>query len=80
MLVGITALLSSLPALIAILSQLGLVLQKLVKVAQDNNVTKWINQLEGSIDGLEKAKTADEKLAAGKALLDSIRNLGPPPR
>ncbi len=41
-----------------------------------NNLNGWINDLEASIDQLEKADTVEKKLEAAKSLADAIRKLG----
>lgn len=69
------AALQALPELIALMNRLCDAVLRLVAIAKDYELQKWIADLEESIDQLEKAQTAEEKLNAAKALANSIRNL-----
>ncbi len=77
MMAGITALFTALPALIALLSRLGLLIERLIAYTHQNNLNAWITDLEKTIDDLEKSKTAEEKLNVAKKLADLIRGIGP---
>lgn len=73
---GIIAFFNALPAFIQLLSQLGSVIQRLMQVAETNNINKWIADLEKSIDAIENAKNPEEKLNGAKGLVDVIHRLG----
>ncbi len=77
MMAGITALFTALPALIALLSRLGLLLERFIAYTHQNNLNAWITDLEKTVDDLEKSKTAEEKLNVAKKLADLIRGIGP---
>ncbi len=76
MIAGIVALITALPELFKLLNRLGDVVDRFMKWSQQNNLNGWINDLEASIDQLEKADTVEKKLEAAKSLADAIRKLG----
>lgn len=69
MIAGLIAFLQLLPRLIDLMNRLG---NWMIK----NKFDKWMDDLEGTIDQLEKAATAQEKLNAAQGLVDSISKLG----
>ena len=73
---GLIAFFSSLPAIITLLGQIGTLMQKLLHVANTNNLNGWINDLEKRIDKLSAAKTDEEKYKAIQDLLSSIHHVG----
>lgn len=75
MIPGIFALIQALPELFKLLNRLGLVVARLMEAAERQGINRWIDNLEASIDQLEKAKTPNEKLDAAQSLVDSIRKL-----
>jgi hypothetical protein len=77
---GIVAFFNALPALLELINRLGLVLERLTRQAEQNNLNAWITKLEVTIDQLESAKTTEEKLSAAKGLVDVIHGLGPRPQ
>ncbi len=52
-------------------------LGRFAKFVGERNLNAWLDELEGGINALEKADTAEAKLAACKQLVDSIRKLHP---
>lgn len=49
---------------------------KMIELKQKYDLNKWLDELEQTIDGLEKAQTPEEKLNAAKSLSRLVRNLG----
>lgn len=76
MIPGILAFFQALPAFLQLISQLGNVMDKLLKAAEKNSLNQWLDNLEKEINGLEKAKSPEEKLAAATALGRIIRGIG----
>ncbi len=76
MMPGILAFISALPMLLSLISRLGTVLDSLATYAKENDLNRWIDDLEKSTDLLTRAKTSEEKLAAAQALVKTIRNMG----
>jgi hypothetical protein len=72
---GIMAFFTALPQLLAMLDRIGSLTERLLKYTQEKNLEKWISELEGNIDALEKAKTPEEILASASALAGSIRRI-----
>lgn len=72
---AIFAFLNALPALISLIGRLADLFNRLLKWSHENGVEAWITNLEASIDKLERAKTAEEKLDAAQSLVSSIRNV-----
>lgn len=72
---GIVALFSALPAFIQLLSQIGLVIEKIVKTSQTHQLNQWLTNLENTIDQLEAAKDAQEKLDAAQKIVDTIHGI-----
>lgn len=69
MIAGILAFLTALPKILDLMNRLGIWMTQ-------NNVQKWMSDLEVQIDALESAKTAEDKLKAASGVLDSMRGLG----
>lgn len=65
---GIIAFLQCLPKLIDLMTRIG-------NWMIANNIKDWINDLEVTVDKLEKAQTPEEKLGAAHGIVDSIRHL-----
>lgn len=76
MIPGILALIQALPELFKLLNRLGDVVDRFMKWSGQNNLNGWIDNLETSIDALEKADTPQKKLDAAQQLVGSIRKLG----
>lgn len=72
---GLLAILQALPEMFKLLNYLGTVVDRFMKWSHDNNLEKWISDLEASVDQLEKAKTPEEKLGAAHSIVSNIRNL-----
>lgn len=77
MIAGIITLIQALPALIELLNRLGLLVDRMVKYSNQNNLNGWIDSLEKAVDKLEQAKSSEEKLGAAQDLVGIIRGLGP---
>ncbi len=75
MITGIIALITALPELFKLLNRLGNVVERFMKYSEQNNINKWITDLEDSIDKLEKASTPEEKLDAAQSIVSAVRNL-----
>jgi hypothetical protein len=75
MIAGILALIQALPELFKLLNRLGDVVERFMKWSSQNNLHGWIDQLEASIDKLEKAETPKQKLDAAESLVGAIRKL-----
>jgi len=74
---GIIAILKALPEFLKILGQVGNLITKLVEVSKKNDINKWLNDLEASIDQLDKAKTAEDKLKSARDLAKLIQGMDP---
>lgn len=74
---GIIAFFTALPQVVALIGQLGSLLQKLMTAADKNNLRGWMDDLEKRIDNLSAATTETEKYSAVKDLLKSIGNIAP---
>lgn len=73
---GIIAFFAALPQILTMISQLGLLMQRLIAVAKQNNLDSWTNNLEAEITKLEKAKTQEDKLASAASLAAIFKSLG----
>lgn len=62
-------------ALIEFLNRLMSLIERFVKWSRDANNAAWLDELEKTMDQLEKAETPEQKRAAARALLHSIRTL-----
>lgn len=51
-------------------------MNKLLTVAQTNNLRGWIDDLEKQVDALQNAKTQADKISAAQGIVSSISNLG----
>lgn len=75
MITGIFALFAALPELLKLLNTLGLLAERILAWSKQHEIEKWISDLETTVDGLEKAKTSQEKLVAAKSLVDLIKGV-----
>lgn len=75
MILSLLALIQALPEFLKLLNRLGDVVERFSAWAKENNLNAWIDDLEATIDQLEKAKTPDEKLDAAHSLVGAIRKL-----
>lgn len=76
------AFLAALPAFVAALPTMFQLALKFMSLAETlmawagkNNLHQWFDDVEGAIDNLEKAKSADAKTKAAKDLSDIIGKL-----
>jgi biopolymer transport protein ExbB/TolQ len=76
------AFLAALPSFIAALPYIFQVLVKIMALierfsawAKEQNFEAWLNDIEDTIDRLEKAKTPTEKREAARSVVDIIRRL-----
>jgi hypothetical protein len=67
MITGILTFLQMLPRLFTLMEQLG-------RVMADKRFHAWLDDLEKTVDRIEKAQTPKEKQDAAQALAQSIRN------
>lgn len=65
---GIVAFLVALPRILALMEQIG-------QWILDKKLNAWLDDVENTIDQLEKAQTAEQKRAAAKSLVGIIRNI-----
>lgn len=71
----IIAILEALPALMQTIPKVVSLIERYLNWANANDLNKWIDALEAGIDQLETAQTPEEKSAAARALVDSIRHI-----
>lgn len=74
-LAALPAFIAALPAMMQLALKLMVILEKLVRWAEKNDLEKWLEQVEGAIDDLEKAATPEAKLASARALSGIMRGL-----
>lgn len=75
MIAGIFALIQALPEILKLLNRLGEVVDRFMKWSDQIGLNSWIDNLEATIDKLEKADTPQKKLDAAEQLVDTIRKL-----
>lgn len=73
---SLIAFLQALPYLIQLLVQFMGLVARIASWAQTNSLHKWMENLEDTIDQLEKAKTPDEKRDVARKLSDIIKSFG----
>lgn len=72
---ALPAFIASLPYLFQVLLKVMNLIEKFVLWADQKGLNLWLEDLEGTIDQLDKAKTPEEKRTAAKDLASIIRKL-----
>lgn len=67
---------ASLPALFQLAVKFMTLTEKVLAWANRNDLHNWFNEVEGAIDGLDNAKTSEDKRKAASHLSGIIRKLG----
>lgn len=71
----IIEILEALPAFMQSVPRVLTLIERYLNWAKANDQNKWLDGLEGGMDKLEKAQTAQDKIDAARALDDSIRHI-----
>lgn len=72
---ALPAFIQSLPHLFQLLVKMMALTERFINWSKEKNLNKYLDELEDTIDKLEKAQTSQEKISAGKSLVDLIRKL-----
>ena len=73
---ALPAFIKSLPFLFQLLLKLMGICESFVAWAKENKLNQWLDDLERTIDDLEKADSPEKKRAAARGLVGIIRQLG----
>jgi molecular chaperone GrpE (heat shock protein) len=74
-LTALPAFIAALPEMLKTIAKVMAIAEKLMAVAKANDVNRWLEDLEGTIDKLEHANTIDSKKDAAKDLLNRMRDI-----
>lgn len=72
---ALPAFIQSLPYLFQLMLKLMGVIDSFVAWSKQNNLNAWIDDLEKTIDDLNKADTPEKKRGAARGMVDIIRKL-----
>lgn len=72
---ALPAFIAVLPSLLTLAVRLMTLAGKIAEAVEKNNLHAWLDKVEGSIDGLEKADTPEKKLASARELSRIMRGL-----
>jgi hypothetical protein len=76
LLAALPAFLLALPRLCEVLLRLISICERLISWSKEKALLQWIDDLEATLDKLDKAQTPEEKRTAARGMVDLIRKLG----
>jgi len=68
---------SSLLAFLGAIPRIWAAIEKLAKVWEEKKLNDYLNEVDKTLDGLEKATTTEERIAAARSIIKLIRSSRP---
>jgi len=68
---------SSLLAFLGAIPRIWAAIEKLAKVWEEKKLNDYLNEVDKTLDGLEKAKTTEERITAARSIIKLIRSSKP---
>lgn len=68
---------SSLLAFLGAIPRIWAAIEKLAKVWEEKKLNDYLNEVDRTLDGLEKAKTTEERIAAARGIIKLMRGSRP---
>jgi hypothetical protein len=65
---------TSLLAFLGAIPRIWAAIEKLAKVWEEKKLNDYLNEVDRTLDGLEKAKTTEERIAAARSIIKLIRS------
>jgi hypothetical protein len=68
---------ASLLAFLGAIPRIWSAIEKLVKVWEEKKLNDYLNEVDGVLDGLEKAKTTEERIKSARDIIKLLRGSKP---
>ncbi len=71
---ALPAFIAALPDMMRIAVKMMTLMEKIVRMMEKNGTLKWMEEVEGAIDELERANTPDAKISAARRISGLMRS------